>query len=97
MSKNPIYHLIHEFSDLEEIKESFSEIFLNARMLRFITKFSSLNKEKFFATIDCFNTGKFFASNINTPLDLKIINTDQYLFDKISNKISIKVLIEIEF
>lgn len=97
INKSLQYHLIHEFSDLEEIKESFSEISSNIRMLRFIARFISSPKKKFFATINCLNTGKFFADKISTPLDLRVVNTDQYLFDKISNKIFVKVLIEIEF
>lgn len=96
-NKTSIYHLIHEFSDLEEIQENFSEISSNVRMLRFINKFNSLHKEKFFATINCFDTGKFLGNDINLPSDLKIINLNQYLLNKISNKINIKVLIKIEF
>lgn len=95
--KNSIYHLIHEFSDLEEIKESFSEIFSNVRKLRFISKFDSFRKKKFFVTINCTTKGKFLAKDVNVPIDLEVVNANQYLFNKFSNKILIKVLIGIDF
>lgn len=91
------YHLVHEFSDLEEIKENLSEILSNIKILRFISKFEFFCKERFFATIDCLNNGIFFARNINMPLELKVINSDQYLFNKISNRVFMRVLINIDF
>jgi len=96
MNKGSVYHFIHEFSDLEEIKENFSEIFSNLRKLRFVADFGSSQKKMFFATICCLNTGEFFAKVLNLSTNLKIINHGQYLFNKISNKISIKALIQIE-
>jgi len=97
VDKSSSYHLIHEFSDLEEIKESFPEIFSNMKMLRFLVKFNSLHKKRFFAIIDCFEKSKIFAKDIVLPSDLTVINPNQYLFNKISNKISVKILIRIDF
>lgn len=97
MSKNSVYHLIHEFSDLEEIKESFSEIILNIRKLRFKTEFNSLDKRRFFAVIDCFDAGEFFARDLKLPKDLDVINCNQYLFHKASMKVCTKILIRVDF
>lgn len=93
---NSIYHLIHEFSDLEEIKESFSVIFSNVRMLRFIADYSSSHKNTFFGIIDCLEKGELYAKDIKLSTDLKIIDSNIYLFKKISSKIAVKILIKVE-
>lgn len=67
-------------------------------MINFSADFDSYSysDRKFFVVINCLDKGKFFAKSIKSSSNLKIINPNQYLFNKISNKIILKVLIEVD-
>nr|NP_074977.1 hypothetical protein AsloCp17 [Euglena longa]CAC24588.1 hypothetical protein [Euglena longa] len=101
-SKHPkklkIFHPVNEFFDIEEIKENLSNICINLKKLRF--KFNPKNnkEKKTFIILNSFNKKSFSAKDIIIPStsNLKIVNLKEHLFNKISQKINLKVLIKIE-
>jgi DNA-directed RNA polymerase alpha subunit len=93
---NPkIYQYIHEYSDIEELKESISEIYDNLNKIQFRTK-KKVKKKRVIIELYINKNSKKKAVDIITPAFLKIINNKQYICTVVSSKINIKILIELE-
>lgn len=94
--KSSKFHLIHEFSEFEEIRESLLNIYSNLKSVRFEFIPYASQKKHFFAILNCFEAKNYFAKDMLASSDLKIVNPDVYLLNKISSKINLKVLTKLE-
>lgn len=94
-SNDDIYHLLHEFYEIEELEQNMSEIINNFRQLRFsLTCQTRLNK--FFAIINCSESGLILGKNILLPSTLSIKMPNQFLFKMSACRILLKVILKIE-
>jgi hypothetical protein len=88
--------MIHEFLNLEEVNESLLEISSNLKRLRFKFLSDNCQKKVFFAVLNCFHTKNYFSENIMFSSELKLVNKEIYLLNKISSQINLKILIKLE-
>nr|YP_010700150.1 RNA polymerase subunit alpha [Euglena agilis]WCH63296.1 RNA polymerase subunit alpha [Euglena agilis] len=95
-SKVNRFHMIHEFLNLEEVNESLLEISSNLKRLRFKFLSDNCQKKFFFAVLNCFHTKNYFSENIMFSSELKLVNKEIYLLNKISSQINLKILIKLE-
>lgn len=95
ISKNSVFHLIHEFFDLEEIFESMPEIYTNLKSLTFKLK-KNLQYKNIFTILKIRGAGKVLSKDLIMPLFIKSVVLNQYLFRIISSFIKINILIELE-
>lgn len=93
---NPkIYQDIHEYSDIEELKESVTEIYDNLNQIQFKSK-KKLKKKRIIIELFINKNSRKKAVDIITPTFLKIINSKQHICTIVSSEINIKILIELE-
>nr|YP_010700476.1 RNA polymerase subunit alpha [Strombomonas costata]WCH63615.1 RNA polymerase subunit alpha [Strombomonas costata] len=94
---NNYYYPISEDITIEEINESIPEIISNLKKINLKTK-KEINKNNInIACIEVEKNDEIKANNIRLPNNnISILNKEQYLFKKISNKIKLRVIIEIK-
>lgn len=90
------FHMIHEFFNIEEINESLLDVNSNLKLLRFEFIPDYFEKKYFFAILNCSEKRVYFNKDIITSSELKIVNPDDTLLNKISNKTCLKILIKLE-
>lgn len=96
--KNPKKYIhINEFINIEEIKESTSEILDNFKFLS-IKRTSRLKKENLVIMLNVDQFSEKNSSNIKIPkkLKLKILQINNHLLTLISPKVKLKILITIQ-
>nr|YP_010700300.1 RNA polymerase subunit alpha [Euglena undulata]WCH63444.1 RNA polymerase subunit alpha [Euglena undulata] len=93
--KLSLYHPIHEFFELEEIKEDMLSVYYNLRQIKFKSNVDV--KNRFFVVLNVSQYGEVFARNLLVPKNLSILNLDHYLFKFISSKIKVKVILKLDF
>nr|YP_009512118.1 RNA polymerase alpha subunit [Euglena hiemalis]AXI98032.1 RNA polymerase alpha subunit [Euglena hiemalis] len=92
------FYLVHNFLNLEEIKQNLFEINSKIKLLRFKIGSTIINNKKniFFAVLDASKNKKYFAKDIFLPSWIKVVDLEEALFQKISSSIKIKFLIKVE-
>lgn len=90
-----IYHLLHEFFELEEIEQSMPEIAFNLKELRFLDNHQSYSK-RFFGIINCLGPGVFSDNDILLPNTLSLAKPSGFLFRVISSNVLVKIIFKIE-
>nr|YP_009389127.1 RNA polymerase alpha subunit [Euglena archaeoplastidiata]AKR17900.1 RNA polymerase alpha subunit [Euglena archaeoplastidiata] len=93
---NRKYNYINEFINMEEIKEATSDIINNFKQLLF-KSYKKLINNNSIIKIDLNNISEVTSQNIKIPkfLKTKIVQSKFHLFNVISKKIKIKVLLKI--
>lgn len=87
------FHLVNEFSSLEEILEPIYDVYTKLDQLRFKDKFY-LSK-RYYARLLTHGSGEINSKNIIVPKDLVLFN-NQSLFTLISSNLCINVILEIK-
>nr|NP_041930.1 RNA polymerase alpha subunit [Euglena gracilis] len=90
------FHVVHNFLGLEELKQSLLEITKKFKLLRFKLCSKSYQGNKFFAVLNAFEVKDFLSGDIIFPPHLKLLNSRELLFTKISFNITLKILLKIE-
>nr|AKL82385.1 RNA polymerase alpha subunit [Euglena gracilis var. bacillaris] len=89
------FHVVHNFLGLEELKQSLLEITKKFKLLRFKLCSKSYQGNKFFAVLNAFEVKDFLSGDIIFPPHLKLLNSRELLFTKISFNITLKILLKI--
>nr|AEW12999.1 RNA polymerase alpha subunit [Strombomonas acuminata] len=90
------YHFINEDMSIEELNESVFEMTSNIKKINLKLKKETKQNTKSFAQIIIENKQEIRAQEVILPNNISLLNKEQYLFKKISNKVKLRIIIEIK-
>ena len=96
LNKSNSFQQIHEFSKIDEIKDSLLTISSKLRLLRFKSISDSIMEKEFFITLDCSEIKNYSTDDLVIPSELEIISPKTDLLDKVFLEKRLKILIKLE-